>query len=215
MAKRWLGIIFVAAATLFSLAVYGQLPDPVATHFAADGTPDGWSSRALAAFGIPLLALVMIGLFHVLPRILPRRAHFQQFEDTYWAFASLIIAFLCALHVVVIGMALGWPIDMPAAVLLGVGSLFVILGTLMPRVKSNWLLGIRTPWTMENERVWHETHRLAGRTMPVGGLVTIAAAFLPPRLQPWVAMGALAFGAFVPVVYSYIVWRREQQISPN
>jgi hypothetical protein len=40
----------------------------------------------------------------------------------------------------------------------------------------------------------------------------MAAAFMPPRLQPWIAMGALVIGAFVPVVYSYFVWRRETQV---
>ena len=94
---------------------------------------------------------------------------------------------------------------------LGLGSLFVVLGNVLPRTRSNWFMGIRTPWTLESESVWRATHALAGRTFIAGGLITMAAAFMPPRLQPWIAMGALVIGAFVPVVYSYFVWRRETQ----
>jgi uncharacterized membrane protein len=211
MNKRWLGLIFVAASLIFSLAVYNDLPERVATHFGVNGQPDGWSSRGVAAFGIPLAGLLMFGLFHGLPRILPRRENFERFEDTYWAITTLVLAFVFAMHVVVLGMALGWPVDMPTFVVLGVGSMFVILGNLMPRVKQNWLLGIRTPWTLESESVWRETHRIGGRTMVLGGLITMMGVFCPTGMQPWIAMVGLGVGAFIPLVYSYILWRREQR----
>lgn len=210
MNKRWLGIVFVAAATIFSLVVYNQLPERVVTHWNAQMEPDGWSSRSMAAFGFPGMMLLMFGVFHVLPGVMPRRANFERFEDTYWTIVTLVIAFMVAIHVVVLGKALGWPVDIPTFVFLGVGSLFVILGNLMPRVKPNWILGIRTPWTLESESVWRETHRLGGRTMVIGGLVTMAAAFFPAQAQPWIAMGGLGVGAFVPLVYSFVLWRREQ-----
>jgi len=211
MSKRWLGLVFVAASLAFSLAVYNQLPERVATHFGVNGQADGWSSRGVAAFGLPLAALGMFGLFHLLPRILPRRQNFLLFEDTYWAITTLVLAFFFAMHVVMLGMALGWPVDMPTFVVLGIGSMFVILGNLMPRVKPNWLLGIRTPWTLESESVWRETHRVGGRTMVLGGLITMLGVFFPTEVQPWIAMGGLGIGAFIPLVYSYILWRREQR----
>lgn len=211
MNKRWLGIIFIAAATIFSALVYSRLPEMVATHYDARMQPDGWSSRATAAFLLPLFALVMLGVFHVLPRIMPRRANFERFDDTYWTIVTLVIAFMCAMHVVVLGKALGWPVDMPAFIFLGIGSLFVILGNLMPRVKQNWILGIRTPWTLDSETVWRETHRIGGRTMVAGGIVTMSATFFPAEIQPWIAMAGLAVGAFIPLVYSFVLWRREQR----
>jgi uncharacterized membrane protein len=209
MNRRWLGPAFIAAALLFSLAVYGRLPERIATHFGPNGEPDGWSSRGVAAFGVPAFAIFLLALFHMLPRMLPRRANIEQFADTYWAIVTIVIAFMVAMHVMILGIALGWPVHVPTAVLLGIGGMFVILGTFMPHVKSNWLLGIRTPWTLESETVWRETHRLAGRTMMAGGIITMIGAFLPAALQPWVGMGGLLLGAFTPVIYSYILWRRE------
>jgi uncharacterized membrane protein len=213
MSKRWLGLVFILASVVFSLAVYGKLPDQVATHFGPTGEADGWSSRSFAAFGLPLLSFFIYSLLSALPQIMPRRENYERFSDTYWTIITVIIAFMAVTHVVVLGLALGWPIDVPTFVLLGVGAMFVIMGNLMPRVKSNWMLGIRTPWTLDSENVWRETHRLGGRTMVVAGIVTMVAAFLPDAIRPWIAFGALLFGAMIPAVYSYILWRREKQAA--
>src|SRR5688500_2892486 len=213
MSKRWLGLVFIVASVVFSLAVYAKLPDQVATHFGPTGEPDGWSSRSFAAFGMPLLSFFMFSLLSALPKVMPRRENYERFSDTYWTIITVIMAFISAMHVVLLGIALGWPIDVPTFVLLGVGAMFVIMGNLMPRVKSNWMLGIRTPWTLDSENVWRETHRIGGRTMVVAGIITMVAAFLPDAIRPWIAFGALLFGAMIPAVYSYILWRREKQAA--
>jgi uncharacterized membrane protein len=162
---------------------------------------------------LPLLSFFIYSLLSALPQIMPRRENYERFSDTYWTIITVIIAFMAVTHVVVLGLALGWPIDVPTFVLLGVGAMFVIMGNLMPRVKSNWMLGIRTPWTLDSENVWRETHRLGGRPMVVAGIVTMVAAFLPDAIRPWIAFGALLFGAMIPAVYSYILWRREKQAA--
>jgi uncharacterized membrane protein len=213
MSKRWLGLVFILASVVFSLAVYGKLPDQVATHFGPTGEADGWSSRSFAAFGLPLLSFFLYSLLSALPQIMPRRENYERFSETYWTIITVIIAFMAVTHVVILGISLGWPIDVPTFVLLGVGAMFVIMGNLMPRVKSNWMLGIRTPWTLDSENVWRETHRLGGRTMVVAGIITMVAAFLPDAIRPWIAFGALLFGAMIPAVYSYILWRREKQAA--
>jgi uncharacterized membrane protein len=213
MSKRLLGLGFIVASVLFSLAVYAKLPDQVATHFGPTGEPDGWSSRSFAAFGLPLLSFFMFSLLSALPKIMPRRENYERFSGTYWTIITVIIGFMSATHVVILGISLGWPIDVLTFMLLGIGALFVIMGNLMPRVKSNWMLGIRTPWTLESENVWRETHRVGGRTMVVAGIITMVAAFLPDTIRPWIAFAALLFGAMIPAVYSYILWRREKQAA--
>ncbi|HEY0305735.1 MAG TPA: SdpI family protein [Longimicrobiales bacterium] len=210
MNRRWLGFTFAFAALLFSAVVYDRLPDQIPTHFNLAGEPDDWTGRFWGAFLMPLLGMVMYGLFHLFPRISPRRANLDRFEDTYWLIANATLAFLSALHVLVLGRALGWPIDITSAILLGVGAMFMIIGNVLPRTRSNWWIGIRTPWTMESENVWRATHRLAGKTFMIGGAFTIIGALLPPDIRPWVAIGALAIGGFIPVIYSYLYWRRER-----
>lgn len=210
MKKRWLGFVLPLLALVFSAVVFDRLPEQVPTHFNLRGEADDWSSRAFAAFLMPAMMLLLYALFHLFPKISPRRANMDRFEDTYWMIANLAIGFMAAMHVLVLGRALGWPIDITSAVLLGVGLMFMIIGNVLPRMRSNWWMGIRTPWTMENENVWRATHRLAGKTFMIGGAITVLAALLPERWRPWVAICALGIGGFVPVIYSYVYWRRER-----
>ncbi len=210
MKTRWLGLIFALVTLVFSAVVVGNLPEQVPTHFNVRGEPDDWTGRGLAAFMIPVSALVMVGLFNLIPKISPRRRNLDRFEDTYWFIVNAAIAFICALHVLVLGRALGWPVDITSATLLGVGVMFMVLGNVLPRTRSNWWMGIRTPWTMESENVWRATHRLAGKTFMVGGALTVVAALLPVSVRPWIAICALGVAGFVPVIYSYLYWRREK-----
>ncbi len=210
MNRRWLGFALVIATLIFSVAVFNRLPEEVPTHFNTRGEPDDWSSRTFAAFMMPVFMLIIYGMFHILPKISPRHANMMKFMDTYWLVANLTVAFICAMHVMVLGRALGWPIDITSAVLLGVGLMFMVIGNFLPRMRSNWWMGIRTPWTMESENVWRATHRLAGKTFMLGGAITVIAALLPEVWRPWIAIGALGIAGFLPVIYSYVYWRREK-----
>ena len=60
-------------------------------------------------------------------------------------------------NVLTLGSALGWAIDMTRAVLVVIGLMFMGLGNYLPRLRSNWWMGIRTPWTLESEEVWRES----------------------------------------------------------
>ena len=93
-----------------------------------------------------------------------------------------------------------------------VGALFVVIGNVMPRMRPNWWFGVRTPWTLSNDRVWARTHRLAGFSMTAAGVVMIAAALaLPARFADPVMLAAAVAATIGPAVYSYLTWKREQR----
>jgi uncharacterized membrane protein len=106
-----------------------------------------------------------------------------------------------------LAVSLGYEVDVTRWMLAGVGVMFVVLGNYMPRIRSNWWMGIRTPWTLENEEVWRRTHRFGGRTFVAGGVVTIAASLLLGGRSAWVSLAAMVIAGLSPVVYSYVVWR--------
>jgi len=214
MSRRWLGPVVVAAMLAFALAVYPSLPERVPTHWGLSGEPDDWMPKWPGAFLPAAMAagvwLLLIGL----RRIDPRRAHYEKFDETFWLLVNLLVLFMALVEVVALGAALGWPLDVARVMLLAAGLLFVALGNYLPRVRSNWWMGIRTPWTLESERVWRETHRVAGWSFVFGGAVTMVAALLPPAARPWVALAGLVVAGFVPVVYSYVLYRRERSGRP-
>ncbi len=209
MSRRWIGPVLIGLMIAFALAVYGRLPEQVPTHFGLSGEPDGWTPRLPGAFLMPLLAAGVYLLLIVLRRIDPRGANYSRFEETWWVFLNVIALLMTAIHVLSLGFAIGWPIDMARAVTVTVGLLFVGLGNYMPRLRSNWWMGIRTPWTLESEEVWRDTHRVGGWAFVAAGLlVVLAGLLLEPGPRAWASGIAFGTAIVIPLVYSYVAYRR-------
>jgi uncharacterized membrane protein len=201
----------IAAMLMFTAVVYSTLPERIPTHWNFRGEVDGWSSRLWGSLLAPLVSAGIWVLLPVLRRVDPRRRNYDRFEPTFWLLVNLLVVFLAGIHVMTLGVALGWAIDMTRAILVIVGLMFAVLGNYLPRLRSNWWMGIRTPWTLESETVWRSTHRLAGYTFVIGGLATAGSALLPSAIAIGPAMAAMLTAAFVPVVYSYVAYQRERR----
>jgi uncharacterized membrane protein len=210
MKIRWTTAALLAALWTAAAVAYPRLPDRIPTHWNLRGQPDGWGGPA-AAFLFPAIATGVAVLLHLLPRIDPRRAHWEKFGHEMGLIVNLVIGLAGWIEGVSLGAALGWKIDMTRALLVGVGLFLAAIGNWLPRIRSNWWMGIRTPWTLESERVWRETHRVGGRVFVAAGLLVAAGAFLPQPLVPVVSIAAIGAVALVPVVYSYVAWRRESR----
>lgn len=211
MSRKWIGPLAIAISALVTALIYGRLPDQVPTHWGFSGEIDDWGPRFPYAFLGPLMGAALWVLLPVLRRVDPRRRNYERFDETFWLLLNVITLGMLYLHGLTLAVALGYGVNVTRAMLFGVGVLFAALGNYLPRLRSNWWIGIRTPWTLESEEVWRRTHRLGGRTFVIGGVLCMAAALLPLRAAPWVAMAGLAFGAITPLVYSYILWRRERE----
>lgn len=208
--RKTLAGLLVAGAYAFSAIVWNRLPERMATHWNMSGEVDGWSSRAFGAFGLPTVALATLLLLLFLPRIDPRRENYAKFAGTYDLVVTLIVAFLVMVHVLVLGTALGWPVNVARIIPPAVGVLLLALGNVLPRARQNWWFGVRTPWTLSDERVWARTHRVGGRLLVLAGFVTLATVALPLEWAAPVLMVAVMGAALGSVVYSYFAWRQER-----
>ncbi len=214
MRSRWFGLVIAAVAVAVSIWAYPQLPPTVATHWNLRGTADGFSSRALAVSIIPAVILVMTGLFNVLPKLDPRGENYSKFIGTYWLIANAVIVFMLVAHGMIIATGLGYSVKIDRLMPIGVGVLFIVLGNYLTRVEPNWFVGIRTPWTLSSDTVWRKTHRTGGWLMVVGGLVIAACAFLPHGAFLPLFIAAILIMAVIPIVQSYILWKREKHDRP-
>ena len=209
--RRWFPPIAVLAAALVSAFAYGRLPDRVPTHWNMAGEPDAWGSRLVGVGIVPLIMLLIMALVPVIPRLDPRRANYEKFWPTYLLVMNVTLAFMLGLHIVLISSMLGSGVRIERVLPLGLGALLVVLGNVLPRTRSNWLFGIRTPWTLSSDRVWERTHRVGGYLMLGAGLVAILAGLLVPDRAMFVMMGGITVAALGSIVYSYAVWRKERE----
>lgn len=210
MSRRlWPGMLLNVAAALFGFAMFHRLPEHVASHWGLHGQVNGWTSRTVLVLLTPAVALVMALVLSIAPRLDPKRRNFPLHADAYWVVTNAILGLLAALHVVIIGYNLGWPINIATVTGIGIGALFMLLGNLLSRVRPNWIFGIRTPWTLSSDRSWRETHRVGGYGFVLVGLAVFLTALLHARLVFTVLGVGAGAVALVSVVWSYFAWRRD------
>lgn len=209
MRSRWLAPAVISAMWAFALAIYGRLPGQVPAHWNLAGEVDGWMPRPIGAFAPAAIATFTAALMYLLPRIDPRAGHVEKFRDDYRLLVNLVVLFFAVMEVATLGVALGWPVEVDRVIMGSVGLLLVGIGNYLPRVRSNWFMGIRTPWTMDNERVWRATHRVGGRAFVAAGMMLGVAALLTEGVRLALTLVSIAVAVVIPLVYSYVAWRRD------
>ncbi|NTW98009.1 MAG: DUF1648 domain-containing protein [Oscillochloris sp.] len=201
--------IIVAVMFVSGLAALPFMPDPAPIHWNAAGEVDGYGSPLLAVLLAPLIALAVVILMPLMPRLDPRHENYASFAGSYKLIMSLLVLFFALIHVIVIGAALGWPISIPRAMMLGMGVLFGLIGNELGRVQPNYFVGIRTPWTLADPDVWRRTHRVGGRMLAGAGLLLLLMGlFAPERIGFFLGIGTILAASFGSVLYSYWIWQR-------
>jgi uncharacterized membrane protein len=205
-----LTILLIGAAALISAVLFPHLPETMASHWDANGAVNGYMSRFWGVALMPLVSLGLAVLFLLIPKIDPLKANIAQFSEMYNAFIVLFIAFLLYLHLITLIWNLGARFNISLAMLPAMGLLFTFLGILLGRAKRNFFIGIRTPWTLASDAVWEKTHRVGARLFQIAGLLILLTAFLK-EAGVWIMLAVILVVVLVPVIYSYFVYRREEQ----
>jgi len=215
MKGKWAGPVLIVAMLALAMWAFPRLPAEVPSHWNARGEVDGWSGRWIVLLP-PGVSLLVWLLMQGLRRVDPRSANYQRFEPTFWLVVNLVIGLMMVVHVMTIGVALEWPMPTVDRIMIAsLGVMFLVLGNVLPRVRSNWWMGVRTPWTLSSERVWRSTHRLAGVTFVLGGIIVLAGLFLPQGWRFYAVMVAIGVSALVPAVWSWYDFQREQREQSN
>jgi uncharacterized membrane protein len=209
--RRWIAPLIVAASIIITALVFPRLPATIPTHWNLAGEVDGYSSRVWGAWIMPAMLLLLWGMLRWLPVIDPRGANYAKFSGAFEGMIVLVMLFVFAAQVVILASALGQPVPIDRLAPAGIGLLLIGLGNLLPRARPNWFLGIRTPWTLSNDRVWERTHRVGGYFLVAGGSLTVVATIVAPPLWAFRAMiGVCAASALFLLIYSYVAWRQER-----
>lgn len=193
LAER-LALLVFSLTGLVTVAVFASLPERMATHFDWQGHPDSWHPRAFVVVMLPAIAAALWALL----RIVGQRAKEQRTAMSWVAGGTVV--FMCALHLLLLAYARRPDLDMTQATCVGCGAFFAFLGLLLPKVKQNPWVGVRTYWTLRSPEVWARTQRVAGAAFFGGGLVVTVLALLAPAialpalLVIVLAIVALSFG---------------------
>ena len=105
----------------------------------------------------------------------------------------------------IIANAVGIKINISMYVSIGLGILIMIIGNYLPKCKQNYTVGIKTPWTLNNEEVWNKTHKISGYLWVIVGFIITISSFIGFES---IMLVVLIIIAFVPIVYSYILYKK-------
>ncbi len=211
MQKSHKRILFISSLVcllpmVFSVVVYDALPARIAVHWNGAGVPDNYAGRAVAAFGLPLLFLV-IHLFSAFILLNdPKRAVGSQRLRLLGIWMIPVLSVLLVPMTLLIAMGAEIPIVMLVTLLVGV--LLVVVGNYLPKSRQNYTVGIKLPWTLNSEENWNKTHRLAGHLWVLGGILLITGNVLPPNALLPLTLGIMVILVILPAGYSYFLYRR-------
>lgn len=195
---------------VFTLAMsawaWPRIPDRVPVHWGFDG-PDSWGGKAEGLLITPAVGLFLFLLFSAFPKLDPGRANYPSFADAYFKIRFAVVAFIAAVHAVVIAQFLGALPDVMPWVLALAGALLFFIGSYAARLAPNWFMGVRTPWTLSSPTTWRRTNRVGGYVLRGCGILFAIAGFAHRPWAFWAALGATLAGVLFVVVYSYLVWR--------
>ncbi len=204
--------IILVSLVLFSFGIgiyfYPQMPEKMASHWNFKGEVDGYLSKFWGLFLMPIILIGVVLLYLIVPKLDPLKENIEKFRKYFDGFIVLLLLFLFYLYVLTIFWNLGLKFNISQAIIPALAILFYYCGVLLEKVKRNWFIGIRTPWTLSNDMVWEKTHKIGGKLFKIAGIVAILGIFFQKYIL---------FFIFVPIIlvvvyttiYSYTEYQKE------
>jgi uncharacterized membrane protein len=210
---RWASFGLVAATVAAGAYAYWRLPAgaTIAAHYNLAGQAIGAEPKGQVLAILPAVAILVIGLLSLLPRVTPNAERLERSRGAYDVVLTGVAGVLFVAEASIAAKALSPGFDLLRTVFLAMAVMLVVVGNVVGKIRQNWLVGVRTPWTLGDERVWDKTHRFTGWAMVLGGIVLIPLDLIAPS-GAWLIVCAVACAASPLVIgaaYSARIWRRE------
>lgn len=200
-------IAIVLAPFIYLAYIWNTLPDTVPLHWNIQGEIDEYGEKSELILIPILLPLLIYIIFTIVPLIDPK-GKINQMGKKYFALKTAMTIFMSVLALIIIYAVKNESLYNPNYIVLLIGILFVILGNYLKTLRANYFIGIKTPWTLENETVWKETHKLAGKMWFVGGFIIILSSLILDKKPNFsVFIGITIIISVVPVIYSFFKYR--------
>jgi uncharacterized membrane protein len=203
-------ILLLIVPFCFIAFKWNAFPDRIATHFDSSGQPNGYMGKFWGLLSVPLISIAVTGLFYVLPYIDPRRKNYALFADKIKIIRLVVATILTAVFFQIAYYSLGYHFNASTLGEIILAFVFIVIGNFLGTIRSNWFIGVRTPWTLSNEEVWKRTHRMTGKLWVITGFIYLLS-LLFFSLPFFTFFIVIAIDAIIPVLYSYIIYRKLEQ----
>jgi uncharacterized membrane protein len=209
--NEFLPFALILIMFLAGIIFYPSLPDQIPVHWNIKGEANNCISKnVFSALLYPILTFGIWLLLLYIPFIDPRKEKYAQFENAFRTMRLVFIGLFAYLYGVMIANSLGASIPVEKAIPGGISVLFIFLGNLMGKIRQNYFIGIRLPWTLANQDVWNKTHRFAGKLLVGAGFLGLLGILLPPVWTAILLFGGICLAFTVAGIYSYVIFKKIQ-----
>ena len=197
--------VVILLPIIFGLSLWNELPEKIATHWGADGNADGWSSKPFAVFFMPLILLAVHWVCVLATSLDPKKQNVEGKPLKLVLWITPIISLF--LGVMMYGQFIGNGLNVAFISILFFGVFFIVIGSLLPKCKQNYTVGIKLPWTLDNEENWNMTHRFAGKVWMIGGAALV---LISPFKNFILFFILVTLMMAIPIVYSYLHHKKQK-----
>lgn len=194
---------------VLTIIFYNKLPEQIPMHWDIHGNIDRYDNKFPNAYILPLFALIMPLFMELMSKIDPKKKNYANFKNSFYIMQLIIVLVFGSLNILTLLVSLGYDfISVDLFVKIAIALMFVVMGNIMPKLKHNYFIGVRTPWTLASEEVWFKTHRFSGINWFIGGLIMLALSFIPGTIAATLYFITILISSLASVIYSYVIFAK-------
>ena len=185
----------------------------VISHWGMDGQPNGWMEKPVGVFLVPVMALIIyLGLL-IIPHIEVYKQNLDEFRQQFWGFKVILVFVMGVIYLATLIPNLGyWRSFDPIIIIVpAISLLFFYVGYMLNFTRRNFFIGVRTPWTLADERVWDKTNKLAGRLFWACGALTLISLATTGDARFWIIIVPIVLTAIIVVIYSLVEYKKTKR----
>ncbi|MBU2525399.1 MAG: SdpI family protein [Bacteroidetes bacterium] len=210
--KDWLLLLFLLLAIVYLFFIWSELPKKVPISWDYEGRITQYGSKYTFPIFFVLMPIVIYALLSLAPYIDPKMK-LMQMGAKYLKLKVIISLFMVSLSVLFLYQIQRENLYFNSSfIFIGIGLLISLLGNYFKTIKPNYFIGIRTPWTLEDEIVWKKVHHTAGILWFVAGiLIVLLALSIDLDVFQYILPAIVMVIALAPVIQSFILFKIYQK----
>jgi len=203
--------IFILLSVLASFALgfyfYPFMPDQMASHWNINGEVDGYMSKTMGLFFMPILLVIINLLFFFIPKIDPEKKKIEEFKKHFDDFIIVFNFFMLYVYALTIAWNTGKSFGMTQAIMPAFAFLFYFVGVLVGKTKRNYTIGIRMPWTLATDDIGEKTSKKGECAFKVVAIFALLGAIFPNYAWALLFFPLIATVLYL-CIYSYIEYKK-------
>lgn len=205
-----INLFLIAISFLVSVLLFQRLPALIPMHWNIQGNVDNYMPKFPGAFFLPFLTLILFIGFLIIPNFDPKKEKYKLFKKEWDIIQTVLIGFFTYVQFITLYISLNPKNQFLPLMFIGLGTLFILLGNYLSKIRQNYFIGIKVPWTLTDEDNWNKTHRFASWCFVIAGILTLTQAVYL-WYAPVIIFISIILASLLPIIYSFLLFKKQPQ----